>query len=77
MIAFKLTLRKGSKIYYSFSAAGLSGIIVIDTETSKISFSEIEGFLKTDEKEKEQMLYIAKKKIISMNFPESCIYATH
>ena len=77
MIEFKLILKEESKIYYKFSAVGLNGEFVIDSKTSKISFIEVDGFLKDNEKEKSDLLYIAKKKIIENNFPESCIYATH
>ncbi len=77
MITFKQTSKDGSKICYSFSGAGLYGIIVINTKTSEISFVEAKGHDKDSEKEKEHLLYIAKKKIISMNYPERCVYATH
>ncbi len=77
MIVFKLRSRDNSKNYYSFSGAGLYGIIVIDTISSEISFIEINGLYQNDEKEKERLLYIAKKKISSMNYPDQCIYATH
>lgn len=77
MIKFKLKSVDNSKYYYSFSGALLYGIIVIDKETSEIAFEEVDGLAKSDEKEKEKLLYIAKKKITSMDFPDSCIYATH
>jgi hypothetical protein len=77
MIVFKQTSKDGSKICYSFSATGLFGTVIINKETSEIAFVEIKGQYQSDEKEKEQLLYIAKKKITSMNFPERCIYATH
>lgn len=77
MIVFKLTSKDDSKNYYSFSAVGLSGIIVIDRNTSKTNFAKIDGCLKDDEKEKAMLLYIAQKKIKAMNFPEQCVYATH
>lgn len=77
MTVFKQTSKDDSKICYSFSGAGLYGIIGINTKTSEISFVEVKGHDKDSEKEKEHLLYIAKKKIISMNYPESCVYATH
>lgn len=77
MTVFKQTSKDDSKICYSFSGAGLYGIIVINTKTSEISFVEVKGHDKDSEKEKEHLLYIAKKKIISMNYPERCVYATH
>lgn len=77
MTVFKQTSKDGSKICYSFSGSGLYGIIVINTKTSEISFVEVKGHDKDSEKEKEHLLYIAKKKIISMNYPERCVYATH
>ncbi|MBR4489186.1 MAG: hypothetical protein IKO57_07225 [Treponema sp.] len=75
MITFKLISRNGSKNFYKFSAAGLCGIILIDIETFEIGFNKVNGFLKDNEKEK--LLYIAKRKLTEMHFPESCIYATH
>lgn len=77
MIVFKLTSKNDSKNYYSFFGVGLDGIIVIDTNSSEISFVEVNGHYKNDEKEKEKLLYIAKKKITSMDFPDRCMYATH
>lgn len=77
MIIFKLKSTDNSKHYYSFSGAGLYGIIVIDKETSEIAFVEINGHYKNDEREKNILLYVAQKKIKEMNFPESCVYATH
>ena len=77
MIEFKLKSTDGSKIYYNFSGVGLYGILVINKETSDISFVEVNGRYKNDEKEKAKLLYIAQKKIKSMNFPETCVYATH
>lgn len=77
MIIFKLKSRNNSKYYYSFDGVGLYGVIVIDINTTEIAFFEVNGHDQNDQKEKEKLLYIAKKKIISMNFPDSCIYATH
>ena len=77
MIEFKLKSTDGSKIYYNFSGVGLYGIVVIDKETSEIAFVEVNGHYKNNEKEKAMLLYIAQKKIKSMNFPETCVYATH
>lgn len=77
MIEFKLTSRDGSKSYYKFAGTGLHGIIVIDTITLESDFSEVDGFLKDNEQEKQKLLYIARRKLKSLDFPESCIYATH
>ena len=75
MIIFKLKSTDGSNFYYRFSGVGLYGILVIDKETSEISFVEVDGHCKNDEKAK--LLYIAQEKNKAMNFPERCIYATH
>ena len=55
----------------------MTGIIWIDKETLESGVEEVTGIYQPTEKDVQHVLYIAKKKLLEMNFPESCIYATH
>lgn len=77
MVIFKLTSKQGSKNYYNFSAAGLSGSFSIHTTSYEIKILTLIGHYSEDKKEINRLLYIAKSKLTELKFPDSCIYATH
>ena len=77
MITFKLVSKNGSKLYYKVAGVEMTGIIWIDKETLESGVEEVTGIYQPTEKDVQHVLYIAKKKLLEMNFPESCIYATH
>ncbi len=79
MIIFKkMSPNDNTKIVnYEFSGVGLWGVISVDRESKEAFYQKVDGIYSFDLKEMNQILYIAKKKILESNFPERCIYATH
>lgn len=57
--------------------AGINGSILIDRKAESICFENVSGFQKDNEKVRLHILYIAKTKLKSENFPEKYTYATH
>lgn len=77
MIELKLKQKDKSIYYYKFSAVGLYGVLIINRDTEEISFQEIDGFCKDDEKEKEIVLYRCLKAIKNYDFADRCMWASH
>ena len=77
MIVLKLVSKKGLKNTYEFDALGLSGEIIVNTETFDIQYQSATGHYENDEKAKGSILYKCLKVLKSENFPNECIYATH
>ena len=77
MITFKLVSKNGSKLYYKVSGVEMVGTIWINKETFELGVEEVTGIYQPTEKDIQHIFYIAKKKLVEMNFPDSCIYATH
>lgn len=76
-MTFKLVSKNGSKLYYKVAGVEMIGTIWIDKDSFEMGVSEVSGSHQPTEKDTQHVFYIAKKKIIEMNFPESSIYATH
>lgn len=80
MMKFKLLTNNDSKNIYSFDAIDGEGTFSIDRQDNTIELLSSECRLpghQLDEKTIAQILYIGKKKILELNYPDSCIYATH
>ena len=55
----------------------MTGTIWIDKETLELGVEKVTGIYQPTEKDFQHIFYIAKKKLLELNFPEKCIYATH
>ena len=77
MIVFKQISKDGSNYSYSFSAVGMEGVLIINSDSFVAKIIDITGQYANDEKEINNLLFIASKKLQSEKLPERCIYATH
>ncbi|MBP5603641.1 MAG: hypothetical protein J6X78_13040 [Treponema sp.] len=80
MTKYKLLTSNGSKIIYNFDTLDGTGTFSIDKKDNSIELLSTECYLKNRKMNKENLdhiLFVGKKKIVEMNFPESCVYATH
>ena len=78
MTKYKLLTSSGSKNIYKFET--LDGTFSIDTKDNTVELLSSECYLKNRKMNKENLdyiLFVGKKKIIEMNFPESFVYTTH
>ena len=77
MIVFKQISKDGSNYSYSFSAVGMEGVLIINSDSFVAKIIDITGQYSNDEKEINNLLFIASKKLQSEKLPEHCIYASH
>lgn len=77
MIVFKQISKDGSNYSYSFSAVGMEGVLIINSDSFVAKIIDITGQYSNDEKEINNLLFIASKKLQSEKLPERYIYATH
>lgn len=77
MIVFKQISKDGSNYSYSFSAVGMEGLLIINSNSFITKIINIKGQYSNDEKEINKLLTIASTKLQLEKLPEHCIYATH
>ena len=80
MTKYKLLTSSDSKNIYRFDTLDGTGTFSIDKKDNTVELLSSECYLKNRKMNKENLdyiLFVGKKKIIEMNFPESFVYATH
>ena len=80
MTKYKLLTSSGSKNIYRFDTLDGTGTFSIDKKDNTVELLSSECYLKNRKMNKENLdyiLFVGKKRIIEMNFPESFVYATH